>query len=101
LSLFLAALFGYCIPIVDFKMSNTFLGAMHMPAGSIAVLLAVLLVVNPPLGLLSARLRFSRSETLTVYITCLFSTVVPRRGAENYFVPNILSSFYYATRENK
>jgi hypothetical protein len=26
-SLFLAALFGYCIPIVDFQMANTFLGA--------------------------------------------------------------------------
>ena len=101
LSLFLAALFGYCIPIVDFKMSNTFLGAMHMPAGAIAVLLALLLVVNPLLRLLSTRLAFTRGETLTIYITCLFSTIVPGRGAENFFVPNILSSFYYATRENK
>lgn len=100
-SLFLAALFGYCIPIVDFKMSNTFLGAMHMPAGAVAVLLALLLVVNPLLRLLSHRLAFSRGETLTVYITCLFSTLVPGRGSENFFVPNILSSFYYATRENK
>ena len=101
LSLLLAALFGYCIPIVDFKMSNTFLGAMHMPAGAIAVLLALLLVVNPLLSVLSKRLAFSRQETLTVYITCLFSTLVPGRGAENFFVPNVLSSFYFATRENK
>ena len=101
LSLFLAALFGYCIPIVDFKMSNTFLGAMHMPAGAIAVLLTLLLVINPMLRLLSGKLAFTRGETLTVYITCLFSTIVPGRGAENFFVPNILSSFYYATRENK
>ncbi len=101
LSLLLAALFGYCIPIVDFKMSNTFLGAMHMPAGAIAVLLALLLIINPLLRLLSSKLAFTRGETLTVYITCLFSTIVPGRGAENFFVPNILSSFYYATRENK
>ena len=101
LSLGLAALFGYCIPIVDFKMSNTFLGAMHMPAGAIAVLLALLLVVNPLLRLLSTRLAFTRGETLTVYVTCLFSTLVPGRGAENFFVPNILSSFYFASRENK
>ena len=101
LSLFLAAMFGYCIPIVDFKMSNTFLGSMHMPPGAIAVLLVLLLVVNPLLQLLSSRLAFSRGETLTVYITCLFSTIVPGRGGENFFVPNILSSFYFATRENK
>jgi len=43
-SLFLAALFGLCIPIVDFQMSNTFLGAMHMPANALATLL--LLLVN-------------------------------------------------------
>jgi len=100
-SLFLAALFGYCIPVVDFKFSNTFLGAMHMPAGAIAVLLALLLVVNPLLKLLSSRLCFARNEILTVYITCLFSTLVPGRGAENFFVPNILSSFYFATSENR
>ena len=82
-------------------MSNTFLGAMHMPAGAIAVLLSLLLVINPLLGLLSRRARFSRGETLTVYITCLFSTLVPGRGAENFFVPNMLSSFYFATRGNK
>ena len=101
MSLFLAAMFGYCIPIVDFKMSNTFMGSMHMPAGAIAVLLSLLLVVNPLLRLLSSRLAFTRSETLTVYISCLFSTLVPGRGAENFFVPNILSSFYYAKPENK
>jgi hypothetical protein len=101
LSLLIAAMFGFCIPIVDFKMSNTFLGAMHMPAGAVAVLLVLVLVINPVLGLLSQRLRFTRTETLTVYISCLFSCVVPGRGAENFFVPNILSSFYFSTRENK
>lgn len=82
-------------------MSNTFLGAMHMPAGAIAVLLVLLLVVNPLLRLLSRRLTLTRQETLTVYISCLFSTLVPGRGAENFFVPNVLSSFYFASRENK
>jgi hypothetical protein len=101
LSLMLAAFFGYVIPIVDFKCSNTFLGAMHMPAGAVAVLMALLLIVNPLLRLVSSRAGFRRNEILTVYITCLFSTLIPGRGAENFFVPNILSSFYFATRENK
>ncbi|HEX8235809.1 MAG TPA: DUF6785 family protein [Abditibacteriaceae bacterium] len=100
ISLLLAALFGYAIPIVDYKFSNTFLGAAHLPAGAIAVLLFLLLVLNPILNLLSHRLTLSRNETLTIYITCLFSTLTPGRGGENFFVPNILASFYYATSEN-
>jgi hypothetical protein len=87
ISLLLAALFGYAIPIIDYKFSNTFLGAAHLPAGAIAVLLILLLVLNPLLHLLSHRLAFSRNETLTIYITCLFSTLTPGRGGENFFVP--------------
>lgn len=101
LALLLASVFGMCIPIIDFKFSNTFLGAMHMPAAAIAALLLMLLIVNPLLRLLSARAALSRNEVLTVYITCLFSGLVPGRGSENFFVSNILSSFYFATRENK
>lgn len=101
LSLVLAGIFGVCIPVIDFKFSNTFLGAMHMPAAAIAALLLMLLIINPLLRLLSARASLSRNEVLTVYITCLFSSLVPGRGSENFFVSNVLSSFYYATRENK
>jgi hypothetical protein len=101
ISLFLAAIFGYCIPIVDYKMSNTFLGATHLPAAAIAVLLALVLVVNPLLKLLSSKAAFSRNETLTIYITCLFSSLVPGRGGENFFIPNLLSSFYFANPQNK
>lgn len=101
LSLFLAALFGYCIPIVDYKMSNTFLGAAHLPAGAVAVLLLMLVVVNPLLKLLSSRLALRRNEILTVYITCLFSTLVPGKGGENFFIPILIAPFYFATRDNK
>lgn len=99
-SLFLAALFGYCIPIVDFQMSNTFLGAMHMPAAALATLMALTLIINPLLGRFSERAKFSRNEMLVVYITCLFSSLVPGRGAENFVIPTILAPFYNATREN-
>ena len=100
LCLGLAILFGYIIPIIDVKMSNTFLGATHLPPGAIATLLALLLVVNPLLGLLSKGARFSRNETLVVYISCLFSCLVPGHGAESGFVSNLLGPFYFATREN-
>lgn len=156
LSLGLAAFFGLIIPIVDMKMRNTFLGATHLPPGAIAVLLILLLVVNPLMMLVgrSAVSRYllmaaapvfwgtafllrgpaaadskslmsllfwvllalgglaivcfllgkkalTRNETLTVYITCLFSCLAPGHGAENVFVVNLLGPFYYATRENK
>ncbi len=101
LSLLLAALFGYIIPLIDFRFTNSSLGGMHLPAGAVGVLLLMVLVVNPLLKVLSARLAFSRNETLTIYITCLFSCLVPGRGAENFWVPNVIASFYYATRENQ
>lgn len=101
LALLLAVIFGYTIPIVDVKLSNTFLGAAHLPPGAIAALLVLLLVVNPLLGLMSKRLRFTRNEVLTVYITCLFSTLVPGHGGENFFVGTLIGPFYYASQQNQ
>jgi hypothetical protein len=101
LCLGLAAFFGYVIPIIDFKLFNTFLGATHLPPGAIAALLVLLLVVNPLLRLISKRLTFTRNETLTVYITCLFSCLIPGHGGESFIIPNLVAPFYFATRENK
>jgi hypothetical protein len=101
LSLLLAGAFGFVIPIVDYRFNNTFIGAAHLPPGAIAALLLILLVINPLLKVLARRHALSRNETLTVFMTCLFSCLVPGRGGENFWVPNVLASFYYATRENK
>lgn len=97
----LALFFGYVIPVIDYKFFNTFLGATHLPPGAIAALLAMVLIVNPLLRLISRRAAFGRNETLTVYLSCLFSTLVPGIGGNNYFVSFIIGTFYYATRENK
>ncbi len=101
LCLTLAAFFGYVIPIVDLKLYNTFLGSTHLPPGAIAVLLVLLLVVNPLLRLLSRKWAFGRNELLTIYICCLFSTLVPGHGSPGLFVSQIIGSFYYATPENR
>ncbi len=152
LSLALAFFFGYMIPVVDMKMRNTFLGATHLPPGAVAVLLVLLLGINPLLKIMArdprkvvmvggammacagisavfyfgrggvdsltfwlfgalailtlltlcmGRRPLTRNETLTVYISCLFSTLAPGHGAENVFVVNLIGPFYYATRENK
>lgn len=101
LCLLLAALFGYIIPIIDYKLFNTFLGGTHLPPGAVAVLLVLLLVVNPLLSLISKRLAFTRNETLTVYTTCLFSCLIPGHGGETFVISNIVAPFYFATPANK
>jgi len=101
LSLALAVLMGYVIPIVDRKFSNTFIGAQHLPPGAIAVLLALLLIINPVMRLIGRRFAFSRNEILTVYITCLFSCLVPGHGGENIFISGLIGPFYFANAENK
>ncbi len=101
LSLLLAAALGYILPVVDYKLRNTFLGGAHLPPGAIGVLLVLVVGINPLLRLLSRNKGLSRAEALTVYITCLFSSLVPGHGSENFIIPNLLAAFYYATRENK
>lgn len=100
LSLLLAAWFGYLVPVIDLQVNNTKLGAGHLPIGAIAVLLFLLLVVNPLLKLASGRLALTRNEVLVVYISCLFSCLLPGMGSESFFVAHSIGSFYYATREN-
>lgn len=101
LCLALAVLFGYMIPIIDIKLHNTFLGAAHLPPGAVAVLLFVLLILNPLLKITAKRFALARNEILTIYISCLFSCLVPGHGAENFFVSNIVGPFYFAKAENK
>lgn len=101
LSLALAALLGYAIPVIDYKLFNTFLDGTHLPPGAIAVLLVLLLVVNPLLRWVKKQWGLSRNEALTVYITCLFSSLLPGHGAETFVIPNLLAPFYFATRENR
>ena len=101
LCLCLAIGFGYIMPIIDYKLRNTFLGATHLPPGAIGVLLILLLIVNPLLKLLSSRFSFSRNEILTVYSSCLFSSLVPGHCGENYIIPTLIAPFYFATRENE
>ncbi len=101
LSLLIAVFLAYVIPVIDYKFFNTFLGATHLPPGAVGALILLILVVNPLLRLLSKRLTLSRNEVLTVYLTCLFSTLTVGIGGNNYFVSFIIGSFYYSTRENR
>jgi len=59
--------------------------------------IATLLLLCAAMG----RRPLSRNETLVIYVTCLFSVLVPGHGAENFFVANLMGPFYFATMENK
>ncbi len=102
LCLVLAATLGYVLPVVDYKLGNTFLGGAHLPPGAIGALLVLALGVNPLLKWLSrGKSALSRNEALVVYTSCLFSSLVPGHGSENFLVPNLIAPFYFATQENK
>src|SRR5438105_2097168 len=58
--LLLAVVFGYSLPIIDYKLNNTFLGATHLPPGAVGVLLLLVLVINPLLRLVSRKWALSR-----------------------------------------
>ncbi len=101
LCLILALFFGYIVPLIDMKLSNSFLGATHFPAGALGALFVLVIVINPLLGLLSKRAKLRRNECLVVYISCLFSCLVPGHGAENFIVGNLVGPFYFASSANK
>ena len=99
--LVLSIIFSFIIPYVDVFLSDTFLGAQHLPPGAVFVLLALVLFVNPLLKLVSRRLPFTRVELLMIYCMLLFSTLVPGHGSENIFIPVSVAPYYYASAENK
>jgi hypothetical protein len=99
--LVLSVIFSLVIPYVDVFLSDTFLGAQHLPPGAIFALLFLVLFVNPLLRLINRRMPLSRAELLLIYCMLLFSTLVPGHGAENVFIPVVVSPYYYATPENK
>ena len=101
-SLGLAAVFGVVIPYSDHMMRSTRLGGMHLPMAAVAALLLVLGMQTVLRATkVSARALPSRNEILVVYITTLFSALMPGRSGDNFFLPNLLAPFYYASRENK
>ncbi|MBV9866127.1 MAG: hypothetical protein JO316_12305 [Abitibacteriaceae bacterium] len=99
-SLIMAAVFGYALPVIDFKLHNTFLGAQHLPPGAVGTLIFLLVVVNPLLSRFASAWRLSRNETLTVYITTLFSSLLTGHGAETQLITNLIAPFYFATSTN-
>ena len=69
LCLLLAAFFGWVIPLIDVKLSNTFLGGQHLAPGAVGTLLVLLLVVNPLLRLVQRAGRL-RGVMLLVALGC-------------------------------
>lgn len=100
ISLLLAAFFGYIIPIIDLRLNNTYLGSQHFAPGAVITLL-VLVTLNGFLSKFHRRLKLTRDEQLTIYLSCLFSCLVAGIGGNMYWPTYIVGTFYYATPENK
>ena len=101
IGLLLSIGFSFVIPYVDVYLSDTFLGAQHLPPGAVFALFFLLVVVNPLLRMVNRRWPLTRVELLLIYCMLLFSTLVPGHGSENVFIPVITTPFYYQTPENK
>jgi hypothetical protein len=100
IGLLLSVALSLVIPYIDVFLSDTFLGSCHLPPGAVFVLLVLVLVVNPLLRLMHRRWPLNRVELLLIYCMLLFSTLVPGHGAENVFIPVVITPYYYATAEN-
>ncbi len=101
IALLISLLFAYIVPYVDVYLQDTFLGAQHLPPGSVFMLLALTLGVNPLLRFIGRRAPFTRQELLYIYCLTLFSTLVPGHGAENVVIPVSITARYFASPENK
>jgi len=73
IALLISLLFAYIVPYVDVYLQDTFLGAQHLPPGSVFMLLALTLGVNPLLRFIGRRAPFTRQELLYIYCLTLFS----------------------------
>jgi hypothetical protein len=101
LCLTLALLFGYFVPIINLKMSQSIAGAgAGLPSGAVGVLL-LLLALNPWLKKIGRKWVLSRNEMLTVYICSSFTVLVPSMGNEGNIVQILIGPFYYATQSNR
>jgi hypothetical protein len=77
------------------------IGGIHMPLGSIFLLMVLVLVVNLGLRRLGGFIpEFSPTELLTIYSMTLFGALISSPGCDNVFLVAGPALFYFATPEN-
>jgi hypothetical protein len=88
-------------PYNDLYILGTYVAGNHFPVGAFAVLLALVLVVNPLLRRGRVGRPFSSAELLTVWVMTLVSSGVPSSGLFRYLLGSMIAPIYFATPENE
>ena len=89
------------IPYNEAVVRGTSLTGNHLPACSMILLLALVLIANPIARKLRPGLEFKPAELAVVWILSSIAANPPFRGFAGFIVPLIASIRYYATPANK
>lgn len=85
-------------PWNDFAKGNTFLTGSHFPAGVVAILLVLALVVNAGLKLIRRAWAFRQDELMLIWCMMIAACAVPASGLMRFWFPLCAAPAYYAAR---
>lgn len=101
LGLLFAVLFSAIMPYNDYFIAATYLSGNFFPIDAFAMILLLVLVVNPLLILFGARDKiFTGAEIITVWTLVLVVAGIPSAGLMRYLIPHIVAPHYYASAAN-
>ncbi len=86
------------IPWNDFARGNTFLTGSHFPAGVVAILLVLTLIVNVGLKALRKAWALRQAELMLVWCMLIAACAVPASGFMRFWFPLCAAPAYYAAR---
>ena len=88
-------------PYTDLYMMGSELAGCHIPMGTMALLIFLVVVVNVILGLMNRRWALRPGELMFIFVMMLVSAGLPTFGLTSYLFPVLTAPFYYATPENQ
>jgi len=88
-------------PYNDQYIGATFIAGNFFPIGALAVVLVIVVIVNPLIKHLGgAHQRFSRAELITIWSLIAIISGLPSSGLMRYLIAPIAAPHYYATSLN-
>jgi hypothetical protein len=92
---------SWAVPYNDYYLRGTFLTGNHFPLGAVVILTILVLLMNPLLGFISPRLRFSARELVVVWSVMIVCSGIPSSGLSRYFYSLLVGPAYYADARNR
>jgi len=97
----IASLLGIGAPYENLIISGSPLHLDYSTPAAVFLFFLFLILVNPLLGFLRRKWRFSRVELVTVYLMGAVACTIPTAGLVCVLIPHISAGTYYATPENE